>query len=153
MYLKGSCFVLLRINSFADAKVQVRWFDIGRRWKLKPYSLSPPTVTHQLLGFWVWLWKETAALAVNTELWSGMLLVSEHASSFSCERPLKDDGMLTTPPCATMAPLFRLPPGVLAGGTVCSIKLFGGFKNLSLLAERLFPNQHIPCFAPSVGSS
>lgn len=26
---------------------------------------------------------------VNLELWSGMLLVSEHASSYSYERPLK----------------------------------------------------------------
>lgn len=59
--------------------------------------------------------------AVNTELWSGMPLVSEHASSFSYERPLKDDGTLTTPPCATIAPLFRLL--TTAGGIVCSIKL------------------------------
>lgn len=64
--------------------------------------------------------------AVNTELlWSGMLLVSEHAFSFSYERPLKDDGVLTTPPCATIAPLFRLLP--IAGGIVCSIKIIYGF--------------------------
>lgn len=65
--------------------------------------------------------------AVNTKLWSGMLLVSEHASSFSYERPLKDDGMLTTPPCATIAPLFR------AGGIVCSIRIIWG------LILNLFP--------------
>lgn len=60
--------------------------------------------------------------AVNTELWSGMLLMSEHASSFSDERPLKDDGILTTPLCATIAPLFRFL--TRAGGIVCSIKVF-----------------------------
>lgn len=39
---------------------------------------------------------------VNLELWSGMLLVSEHASSCSYERPLKDDGMPTTPTCTSV---------------------------------------------------
>lgn len=89
-------------------------------WKLKSHSLSPATVPQQLLGCCV---KECGGSgggkAVNTELWSGMLLVSEHASSFSYERPLKDDGMLTTPPRATIAPLFRLL--TRAGGIVCSI--------------------------------
>lgn len=46
--------------------------------------------------------------AVNLELWSGMLLVSEHASYFSYERPLKVDGMLATPPRATVSPRFSL---------------------------------------------
>lgn len=46
--------------------------------------------------------------AVNLELWSGMLLVSEHASSSSYERPLKEDGMLTTTPCITISPRFSL---------------------------------------------
>lgn len=68
--------------------------------------------------------------AVNTELWSGMLLVSEHASSFSYERPLNDDGMLTTPPCATIAPLFRLLSPVRTGGTV---------ENLPPLAQKAVP--------------
>lgn len=63
--------------------------------------------------------------AVNTALWSGMLLVSEHASSFSYERPLKDDGTLTTPPRAAIASLFRLL--TRAGGRVCSIKIICGF--------------------------
>lgn len=39
--------------------------------------------------------------AVNLELWSGMPLVSEHASSYSYERPLKEDGMLTTAQCTS----------------------------------------------------
>lgn len=43
--------------------------------------------------------------AVNLELWSGMLLVSEHASSSSYERPLKEDGKLTTAPRTTISPL------------------------------------------------
>lgn len=36
--------------------------------------------------------------AVNLEM-SGMPLLSEHASSSSYERPLKEDGTLTTAPC------------------------------------------------------
>lgn len=68
--------------------------------------------------------------AVNTELWSGMLLVSKHASSFSYERPLNDDGMLTTPPCATIAPLFRLLSPVRTAGTV---------ENLPPLAQKAVP--------------
>lgn len=99
---------------------------MGLCWKLKSYSLSPATVTQQLLCFCV---KECGGSgggkAVNTELWAGMLLLSEHASSFSYERPLKDDGMLTTPPGATVAPLFR--PLTRAGATVSSIKITGGF--------------------------
>lgn len=44
--------------------------------------------------------------AVNMELWSGMLLVSEHAASSSYVRPLKEDGMLTTTSCTTdLSPL------------------------------------------------
>ncbi len=39
--------------------------------------------------------------AVNLELWSGMLLLSEHASSSSYERPLKEDGMLTITLCTS----------------------------------------------------
>lgn len=89
--------------------------------------------------------------AVNTALWSGMLLVSEHASSFSYERPLKDDVTLTPPPCATIAPLFRLL--TIAGGILCRIKIICGFKNLFPLAQRLFPNHCISCFPPTVLSS
>lgn len=44
--------------------------------------------------------------AVNLELWSGMLLMSEHASSSSYERPLEQDGMLTATPRTTNSPLF-----------------------------------------------
>lgn len=44
--------------------------------------------------------------AVNVELWSGMPLMSEHASSSSYERPLKEDGMLTTAACGTVSPRF-----------------------------------------------
>lgn len=71
--------------------------------------------------------------AVNTELWSGMLLVSEHASSFSYERPLKDDGMLTTPLCATIAPLFTLL--TRAAGIVRSVLVICGFQNLFPLVQ------------------
>lgn len=46
--------------------------------------------------------------AVNLELWSGMLFVSELASSSSYERPLKEDGMLTKPLRATISPLCSL---------------------------------------------
>lgn len=57
-----------------------------------------------------------AGEAVNLELWSGMLFVSEHASSSSYERPLKEDGMLTTTLCTTISPLlsFALPDRALA---------------------------------------
>lgn len=65
-----------------------------------------------------------------------MLLVLEHASSFSYERPLKDDGMLTTPPCATIAPLFRLL--TRAAGIVRSVLVICGFQNLFLFGPTCF---------------
>lgn len=71
--------------------------------------------------------------AVNLELWSGMLLVSEHASSSSYERPLKEDGMLTTTPRTTISPLFSLASPGLALAAESAV--FG-----SVLVLKIFPH-------------
>lgn len=68
--------------------------------------------------------------AVNMELWSGMLLVSEHAASSSYVRPLKEDGMLTTTSCRTILPLFSLPLWDCA--SVAEAVLFGSASLKSL---------------------
>ncbi len=81
--------------------------------------------------------------AVNLEPWSGMLLVSEHASSSSYERPLKEDGMLTTTPRTTISPLFSL---ALAADSA----VFGSVLLLKipppLSPKKLSPNVYAACF-------
>lgn len=61
--------------------------------------------------------------AVNLELWSGMLFMSELASSSSYERPLKEDGMLTKSLCTTVSPLCSLTVPGWAHSELCSFGL------------------------------
>lgn len=61
--------------------------------------------------------------AVNLELWSGMLFMSELASSSSYERPLKEDGMLTKSLCTTVSPLCSLTVPGWARSELCSFGL------------------------------